>query len=176
MSRLRRVDAVNTFRVFPGRFTYFRVVSRRQIRRLRSSGELMCRVRFPAAPPIKVLVRSTFSGPGLFHKHPRRQYRPPLWHPAARLPQRRHPSTRKCCTGSTASKRQPRSTFRRTPSSSGGWLSSSAPFSALEVIVLTDAAARHFTSLVPPPSTVSEEQMTGCNNCGEHHDVSVRRP
>jgi len=36
-TRLRRVDAVNTFRVSAGRFAYFRVVSRRQLLRFRRS-------------------------------------------------------------------------------------------------------------------------------------------
>jgi hypothetical protein len=45
------VDAVNTFHVSAGRFTSFRVVSRRQIQRLRRSRGLLERVRFPAAPP-----------------------------------------------------------------------------------------------------------------------------
>jgi hypothetical protein len=34
---LRCVDAINTFRVIAGRFTLFRVVSRRQIQYFRSS-------------------------------------------------------------------------------------------------------------------------------------------
>jgi hypothetical protein len=35
------VDAINTFRVFPGRFAYFRVVSRTEIRRLRRSAAFL---------------------------------------------------------------------------------------------------------------------------------------
>jgi Uncharacterized protein conserved in bacteria (DUF2252) len=48
--RLGLVDAVNAFRVSAGHFTSFRVVSRRQVQRLRSSAPFLCRVRFPAAP------------------------------------------------------------------------------------------------------------------------------
>jgi hypothetical protein len=45
------VDAINTFGEFAARVTLFRVVSRRQIPRFRSSRWFMRLVRFPAAPP-----------------------------------------------------------------------------------------------------------------------------
>jgi hypothetical protein len=45
-----RVDVINTFRVFAGHFECFRVVSRSQIQRFRSSARFLKGVRFPAAP------------------------------------------------------------------------------------------------------------------------------
>jgi len=44
------VDAVNALHVSARRFKYFRVVSRNQIERSRSSARSLYRVRFPAAP------------------------------------------------------------------------------------------------------------------------------
>ena len=49
---MQRVDVINTFCVSAGRFAYFRVVSRSQIQRLRSSARFLKGVRFPAAPPV----------------------------------------------------------------------------------------------------------------------------
>jgi Transmembrane protein of unknown function (DUF3556) len=49
----RLVDAINTSRVSAGHLAYFRVVSRREFARLRSSARFLRRVRFPAAPPVK---------------------------------------------------------------------------------------------------------------------------
>jgi hypothetical protein len=44
------VDAINTFRVIAGRFTFCRVVSRRHRQRIRRSTGFLSLVRFPAAP------------------------------------------------------------------------------------------------------------------------------
>jgi len=45
-----RVDVINTFRVSAGHFACFRVVSRSQIQRFRSSARFLKGVRFPGAP------------------------------------------------------------------------------------------------------------------------------
>jgi hypothetical protein len=60
--RALRVDVINTFRVSAGHFACFRVVSRSQIQRFRSSARFLKGVRFPAAPPLKDQVRATGSG------------------------------------------------------------------------------------------------------------------
>src|SRR5271163_624566 len=56
------VDAINTFGVSAGRLAYFRVVSRSQVQRFRSSQPFLGRVRFPAAPLRKMQVRATSPG------------------------------------------------------------------------------------------------------------------
>ena len=58
---MRDVDAVNTFRVPARRCAYFRVVSRTQFLRFRSSVRFLKGVRFPAAPP-KAAVQRTRAG------------------------------------------------------------------------------------------------------------------
>ena len=58
--------ASTPFGVSAGHFTLFRVVSRSPIQRFRRSPRLLQRVRFPAAPPLKALVRSTFLAGAFF--------------------------------------------------------------------------------------------------------------
>src|ERR1700756_5070318 len=60
------VDAINTFRVAAGRFAYFRVVSRTEIRHFRWSARFLWRVRFPAAPP---KLQRLFSDLTCAHQH-----------------------------------------------------------------------------------------------------------